>query len=201
MASEETARSRGRAAIPLLLKVIIVVGFIKIGTYLLLPPTGLIKSVEERAKGDAIQLEYAITAYFSEHREYPHLSASPHFERAVLSDKSLMPFLLGHPEASSRVGMSPRDVPHFVSAPAVLTDDGLLCCGLSVDENGDTGLWDAWGNHYRIIMDTDGDGRVKAPDWFTEAEFIPQGVIVWSPGPDGDDATAEDNVVSWSIDD
>lgn len=77
-------------------------------------------------------------------------------------------------------------------------EDGRFRSGITFDEHGGGELWDAWGNHYRVIMDTDGDAQVKAPDWFTEAEVIPQSVIVWSPGPDGKDSTAEDNVISWN---
>ncbi len=80
-------------------------------------------------------------------------------------------------------------------------ENGRFRSGITFDRHGGGELWDPWGNHYRVIMDTDGDGRVKAPEWFTKSEFIPQSVIVWSPGRDGDDATAEDNVVSWPFDD
>lgn len=54
---------------------------------------------------------------------------------------------------------------------------------------------DPWGNPYVMLMDTNGDGKINNPE--KPGSTLPQSVIGWSAGPDGDYTTWEDNIVSW----
>jgi hypothetical protein len=59
---------------------------------------------------------------------------------------------------------------------------------------------DAWGNHYHVRMDTNGEGFIEnpCPDEVAEGRaLLKQLVIVWSPGKDGHEETWEDNPKSW----
>ena len=69
--------------------------------------------------------------------------------------------------------------------------------GVALNRDGSGELFDPWGNHYRVIMDTNRDDQITPPAWTGLKEPIKQSVIVWSPGPDGKDETADDNIASW----
>lgn len=203
MASEETARSRGRP--PKIRKKFLVALWVALFLALItmfIPwrPNLIVNTLRGQAKNDAIQLKNGISSYFTEYRRYPIESLPSESDATVRSNHELMDILLGSDSTKGPGGLNSRAIPFYFGAKAKPMEDGRFRKGITPNTHGGGELWDPWGNHYRVIMDTDGDGQVKAPDWFMESEFIPQGVIVWSPGPDGDDATAEDNVVSWSID-
>ena len=76
--------------------------------------------------------------------------------------------------------------------------DGRLRGGL-VWENDRWSLVDAWGNHFRILMDTDMDGELANPDVKHAGNKLQlrAKVLVWSAGEDGDFDTWEDNVKTW----
>jgi type II secretory pathway pseudopilin PulG len=64
-----------------------------------------------------------------------------------------------------------------------------------LDTSSTRALVDSWGNRYRVLMDTNGDGKVPDPE-HTGAS-LSETVAVWSAGPDGDFNTWKDNVKSW----
>ena len=57
------------------------------------------------------------------------------------------------------------------------------------------GLYDPWGQPYRIRLDGDSDGGVDDPS--APGTRIPKTIAIWSAGKDGDFSTWEDNAASW----
>ena len=108
-----------------------------------------------------------------------------------------MDVLLASDKETGPDGLNPRQISFCSFRKAKPAGEGKFRRGLTLDADGGGELWDPWGNHYRIIMDTNFDNQIAAPPWVKEVKIIPQGVIVWSPGPDGDDNTAEDNIITW----
>ena len=63
---------------------------------------------------------------------------------------------------------------------AAFNDDGLVV--------------DPWGNRYRVMIDSDFDGEIPAPD----GTVMTAAVLVWSLGPNGkDEAGAGDDLATW----
>ena len=140
--------------------------------------------MKAQAGNDAFNVKSAIGAYFTEYRKYP----VPHtetMEEGYLSDEMIMNVLVSGP-----TDLNPREIVFFSGRKAQpLEGDGSgeFVNGLSV-ENGNTKLWDPWGNLYRISIDLNNDGKVKGPEGIDTQNSI----AVWSPGPDGVDGTADD---------
>ena len=62
------------------------------------------------------------------------------------------------------------------------------------------GIVDAYGNPFRIRLDTNGDQRLANPNPDQAAQgtaVLAKRVIVWSAGKDGDWNTWDDNLMSW----
>jgi type II secretory pathway pseudopilin PulG len=140
----------------------------------------------------AVQLQQAVTVYFTEYSRYP-VPQSLSFtgqNTSLHSDSELMDFLIYETEHSP--GLSPRKISFYEGREATNGRRGIV-----THSDGTHQLVDPWGNHYRVIMDTNRDDQVIPPSWSGGKEPIPRSVLVWSPGPDGKDETAGDNVTSW----
>lgn len=156
---------------------------------------------ENLATVDNLQLRSAIAAFFTEYQRYPFRDPAEKFERVVLSDREIMGVLLGAEKYTQPDGINPRGISWCLFREAKPIGKEKYRGGTVIDSGGDGELWDPWGNHYRVIVDMNRDKRIAAPSWArTEDEggdVIRGRVIAWSPGPDGNDLTAEDNIVSW----
>ncbi len=53
------------------------------------------------------------------------------------------------------------------------------------------------GNHYRVALDLDGDGQITNVDPRIESKQLPEAILIWSAGPDGDFDTWKDNLKTW----
>lgn len=72
---------------------------------------------------------------------------------------------------------------------------GRYFYGLHEDKHGGIAFLDRWGNPFRVIMDTNGDGVISDPS--APDRKVKEKVIVWSGGPDGDPNTWSDNAATW----
>jgi hypothetical protein len=146
-----------------------------------------------RAESTAYNLKNAITAYFTEYREYP--LRSPDIDITVDTRSRLMAILLGSDAERSEDGRNHRGIAFYTDKAAKTTKEGRFYNGISLDENGGGFLWDTWGNPYRVRVDSNFDNKVDDPE--SPGSTIPESVVVWSAGKDGDFETWDDNVKTW----
>ncbi len=159
--------------------------------------TLLRKMTSTATKSQTLELKQAIETYYTEYRTFPAANAdapSPQ-DRSTESNFELMNALM--PTEDYTPGMSPRKIAFYGGIPATRKSNGQYHSGIRTHPDGSKELLDPWGNHYRVIMDTNHDDQVTAPAWAGQSEPLQQSVIVWSPGPDGKDETARDNITSW----
>ncbi len=155
-------------------------------------------SPTSRDKNNAMQIRQAIETYYTENRRYPidreNWEASE-FDWEY-SNHALMDVLMGAGNLPAK-DLNPRRISFFSGKRAKGDGRSGYRDGVVVNVNGGGELFDSWGNHYRVIVDINSDDRIPAPDWAKDQTPIPQGVIVWSPGPDGKDETEDDNITTW----
>lgn len=159
--------------------------------------TGARHEAEKRhAETTSFGLKNAISAYRAEYRDYPILN--PVNDHTLNSDHELMDIVLGSDKQAEHGGRNPRRIAFYNDKRAKPIGESRFRKGLTFDEKDGTGeLWDPWGNHYRVRFDSDGNGRVENPDPTAPSDFLPESIIVWSAGPDGDFETWDDNVKTW----
>ena len=108
-----------------------------------------------------------------------------------------MDVLLPSDQERAPGGLSPRKISFCSFRSASPMGGGKYRSGILMSDDGGGELFDPYGNPFRVVMDTDYDNRILSPAFDPGAKYINQSVIVWSAGPDGDDATVEDNVMTW----
>jgi len=150
------------------------------------------------ALNDANQLTMAITSFFTEYRKYPTRNLEPdHGDKPTLSDHGLMDILIPSDKEAGPGGLNPRRHGALSYRNARPMRDDRYRGGIVLQSDGSGTLWDPYGNHYRVVMDTDYNQRIPAPSFDSGTEAIMQSVIAWSAGADGDDTTVEDNIMTW----
>jgi len=149
------------------------------------------------ARATAVQLKQSIETYFTEYRRFPISSArgDQTEDSELLSNASLMSMLTFEPVDTP--GMSPRRIDLYEGKPAKRKSNGQYHSGILTHPDGSRDLLDPWGNLYRLIVDANRDDEINPPDWTESAIPIYQSVTVWSPGPDGKDESANDNITTW----
>jgi len=145
------------------------------------------------AENTAFYLKDAISAYRTEYLEYPLLD--PANDLTVESGHALMDVLFGSDAQKAPSGRNPRGIAFYTDKKAGRMGDGRFRKGVTVDATAAGELWDPWGNHYRVRLDTNGDGKIENPE--ATGKRIIESILVWSAGPDGDFETWKDNVKSW----
>jgi hypothetical protein len=145
-----------------------------------------------RAEHTAQNLKNAISAFFVEYREYP--LRSPDLDITADTRRELMDILLG---AENEQGKSknPRGIAFYTDKAAKPMENGRFQKGIRLEADGGGELWDSWGNHYRVRMDTNFDNQTESPE--APGTLLPESILVWSAGKDGKFETWKDNVKSW----
>ena len=142
------------------------------------------------------QLHKAIINFFTEYRYYPTVETSSTTGAVHLSNNSLLDILIGSQPGSEPTEvvaqLNPQNISFFFTRKAKGNRSGI-----AIHPDGTHELFDAWGYHYRVIMDTNRDAQITPPSWTGLKDPIQENVIVWSPGPDGKDETAKDNITTW----
>jgi len=151
------------------------------------------KAERAHAENTAYNLKNAIDAYATEYQEYPLLD--PVNDVTFDSGHGLMDILLGSDTQKEPSGRNPRGIAFYTDRAARPMGEGRFRRGVTLDENGDGELWDPWGKHYRVRLDTNGDGKIENPA--APGTHLPESILVWSAGPDGDFETWKDNVKTW----
>ncbi len=178
---------------------VLLVGIFIVGT--LLYPRGCIipilpRTTNPRALNSAHNLKSAVSAYFKDYLKYPIEVPAKNGDTDLESNHRLMDVLLGSAPEADPGGLNPRRITYFSGRQARPAEGGGFRRGVTYNSEDGTGeLWDPWANFYRVRMDTDSDNRVESPE--PGAASIPEAILVWSAGPDGDFDTWKDNVKTW----
>ncbi len=183
-----------------LIELLIVIVIIGILAGITIPASkGILEKANKMAAtNDALQLKNAIAAYFTEYRKYPKRDPRPDDGSTPdYSDEELMDILLAAENEARSGGLNPRQIPFYSGSKAKPSGQGKYRKGIRSNANGGGELWDPWAEYYRVVMDTDYNNRIPSPSFVNDTPFIPQGVIVWSAGPDGDDSESTDNITTW----
>lgn len=148
---------------------------------------------EARDTNSAYNLKNAISAYFTEYREYP--LRSPDIDITVDTRDRLMDILFGSESEQGTNGRNQRGICFYFGKAAKTKPDGSPYRGVTLENKGGGEFWDSWGNPYRVRLDTTFDNQVENPG--KPGTFLPESILIWSAGPDGDFETWEDNVKTW----
>lgn len=178
------------------------IGYVGILSFVLLAIAGgvflfdsstTLKADRGHAENTCYNVVNALSAYHTEYREYPILD--PTIDVTIDSERGLMDILFGSDTQKEPGGRNPRGIAFYTDRAARPMGEGRFRRGVTLEENGDGELWDPWGKHYRVRLDTNGDGKIENPA--APGTHLPESILVWSAGPDGDFATWKDNVKSW----
>lgn len=143
------------------------------------------------AQNTASQFRNAISVYFIEYKRYP-LGVRKE-DLTTTTGHPLLTIIVGN-EDPAALKHNPRRIA-FYSGRLAQFKSGKYTRGIQYDENGPSFLWDPWGNNYQVRLDTDYDDQVEDPE-FPE-QFLPETILVWSAGPDGNFSTWDDNIKTW----
>ena len=144
---------------------------------------------------DALQLKSAIGTYFTEYRKYPVKNPQAGNDTPIESKNELMDILLAADGEAGPNGLNPRKISFCSFKKAKPAGNQKYRGGVILDQSGGGTLWDPFTRHYFVKMDLDYNNRINAPSWVEGTSVIPQGVIVWSLGPE--EAEDADNIVTW----
>lgn len=185
-----------------LIELLMVVTIIGILAGLMYPAShAIMKKVRmSRTETTALHLKNAINTYLTEYRKLPvRQSIAGEAEIHLLSDGELMDVLCASPSETGSNGLNPKKIVFFTGGTARPMGEGKYRNGVRITSDGTAKLFDSWGNHFFVILDGDNNGRVPRPEWDERSDSaeILQSILVWSSGPDSDNATGSDNVPTW----
>jgi type II secretory pathway pseudopilin PulG len=164
---------------------------------LLLPSVTGIPRNGDQTKSDntAYNLKNAISAYFTEYRQYPGGNTPQGPDVDLDSGHVLMDILLGSDKEAENGGGNLRRIAFYTDKAAKPLGEGKFRKGVVLEQDGRGTLWDPWGNFYRVRMDSSFDNKVENPE--LPGAYLPESILIWSAGKDGDFDTWKDNLKTW----
>lgn len=106
-----------------------------------------------------------------------------------------MDSLLGSDKEKGPEGRNRRAISFYTDHAAIPLGKGRFRKGLTLDSDGGGELWDPWGNYFRVRYDSNFDNQIENPE--SPGSILPESIVVWSAGKDGDFETWKDNVKTW----
>ncbi len=194
-------RSARNSAAFTLIELLVVISIIAVLASMAFPVvTGVMEKARKvRTLAMIKDLQVAIKGYQTEYNRYPVETFQSDSEIRTEEGNTLIPILLG---SDNQTTMNGRDIT-FIDLPMAKNGRGGLV-GQSADNYY---LVDEWGNPFFVIMDSNGDGKIRNPDTSNDEPTIssgastdlPNGVAIYSSGPDGAKKTApsKDDITSW----
>ncbi len=182
-----------------LLELLVVIAIIGILAGLMFPATtgALRKAERTHAESTAYNLKNAISAYFTEYRKYPVLGNADEATE-IRTNNVLMDILLGSDGQAAQGGLNPRRIAFYTDKAAKPMTGGTFRKGIRLEQDGGGELWDPYGQYYFVRMDLDYNNRTQKPMWDrSDAQFLPESVLVWSAGMDRDENAERDNIRTW----
>jgi len=167
-----------------------------------------------RKKGSAVMslaISNAVEQFFSDYNRLPKPTSATEgadSDTTTEAGEGLVKVLIGK-EGEVESIQNPRNIdyaegikPAKSAKKAVASASGgsdKWVDGL-VAEDDSFEIVDAWGNYYKVKLDSDYNKELENPNTDQVAEGrtkIMKKVLVWSPGKDGKEETWNDNVMSW----
>jgi prepilin-type N-terminal cleavage/methylation domain-containing protein len=175
-----------------LIELLTVIAIIGILAGLLFPTisTAMKKTKIAKAQTEIHAIETAWKAYFNEYGQWPVDPASG----VCLGQSATESSLAGidtKPDIAALLLGSKTAILNYV--PATHNPKGIQLLNLKTDASGR--FVDPWGNPYKFLFDADYDNQITVNASLGSTP-IPRTVIVWSVGPDGNNATSDD-IRSW----
>jgi len=177
---------------------ILIIGLLFIAGWVGVYNSGLVNPSSNSTRQAISQLQYACDDYLEEYSILPLGSTTTEDRTHSTSGKtpnSLMNTLVGLEGAALE---NPKERCFFEFKRSRGNSGDLLRDGLLRTEDC-AQLYDPWGNPYYVLLDYDGDRKLKDPH---SGEIIEGNrALIWSLGPDGKSGTKKtnkDNIYSWT---
>lgn len=167
-----------------------------------------------RKKGSAVMalaISNAVEQFYSDYNRLPKPTSATEgadSDTTTEAGEGLVKVLIGK-EGEVESIQNPRNIDYAEGIKAAKTAKKAMASASGgsdkwvdglVAEDDSYEIVDAWGNYYKVKLDSDYNKEVENPNTDQVAEGrtkIMKKVLVWSPGKDGKEETWSDNVMSW----
>ena len=185
-------KSKGFTLVELLVVIAIIAVLAALSTPVIM--RALTKAKIVSAKAICVSLGNAVDRFESEYSYLPS-NGSPTGDERTQSDGDIMAALAGV-EADGATKMNFKDIKFFALGSPKGSSDASYIDGLDIDGNSAT-LYDAWGERYQMILDSDLDGVIEVVVGGDEVNG--KLALIYSKGPDNTDPSSATTRAAWVL--
>lgn len=155
------------------------------------------KAKKTQALNVETALQTAIDAYYNDYSKLPSVGANTdEIDTTSEAGKQLIVILLGKENSSGSSMQNPKQIPYLSVQEGKAKKGGLIYSKNGTGASAIEGIYDPWGNPYKIVMDTDYDDEIQDP--IKPGQIIRnKHCIIYTLGPDKKPNTADD-VKTWT---